>query len=78
MSERFPGESLVTQYFQKYSPKEWSYNHFLQRNRSAIVKLPPFSADWTGIDGAWQNRFLCVAKKIPAWEDSKWKWCGTS
>ncbi|RUS21573.1 hypothetical protein BC937DRAFT_92231 [Endogone sp. FLAS-F59071] len=53
--------------------KKWSYLDFLQSNWPRILLLPPFSTDWTGLDGAWQSRFLTNAKEMPHWDHSKLK-----
>ncbi|RUS12694.1 hypothetical protein BC937DRAFT_87234 [Endogone sp. FLAS-F59071] len=68
----FPGEAIVINYFTK-TPKNWSYLDFLKSNRSEILVLPPFTTDWTGLNGAWQGRFSSKAKENPQWDISKEK-----
>ncbi|KAG9305058.1 hypothetical protein G9A89_007461, partial [Geosiphon pyriformis] len=67
----FPGEAIIINYFTKTPPKNWSYLEFLKSNRSEILVLPPFAADWTGLNGAWQGRFSTKAKENPQWDISK-------
>ncbi|RUP45526.1 hypothetical protein BC936DRAFT_148057 [Jimgerdemannia flammicorona] len=66
--------SLTIRLFDSHYPifyenpsKQWSYLNFLKTNRPEIIKLPPFSTDWTGLNGAWQSRFLSKAKEMPQW-----------
>ena len=37
---------------------------FLRLNRATIVDAPPFSDDWTGVDGAWARRYLQEVSEI--------------
>ncbi|CAG8759610.1 10046_t:CDS:2 [Cetraspora pellucida] len=54
---------VLTQYLEERDPDNWSYAEFLNLNRDAIIKLPPFNAKWTSLDGTWHRRFLQEARK---------------
>ncbi|CAG8655454.1 5541_t:CDS:10, partial [Paraglomus brasilianum] len=41
-----------------------SYLEFLESNRSLIVKTPPLTEDWRGLNGAWYNRYLQTSKRL--------------
>ncbi|KAG9298147.1 hypothetical protein G9A89_002584 [Geosiphon pyriformis] len=71
--DNFSGENIFIEYFKKTSSEKWSYWHFLRSNQAEIITLPPFSDEWTGLDGAWQRRFFYKAKEMPQWEDLNWK-----
>ena len=72
-TNRFQTITVIQAYFKAYKSDKWSYLHFLQSNRSAIIKLEPFSTDWKGLNGTWYKRFILEAKTMPEWKDSNEK-----
>ena len=37
---------------------------FLNELRETIISSPPYTDDWTGLDGAWCNRFKKFSNKV--------------
>ena len=55
---------VLTQYLKEHDSDNWSYVEFLNLNRNAIIKLPPFNVKWTSLDGTWYRRFLQEACEL--------------
>lgn len=55
---------VLTQYLKERAPDNWSYVEFLNLNRDAIIKLPPYNVNWTSLEGTWYRRFLREACEL--------------
>ncbi|CAG8444428.1 382_t:CDS:2 [Ambispora gerdemannii] len=42
----------------------WSYMEFLTLNRTIIIELPPFTENWTGLNGTWFKRFVQASEEL--------------
>ncbi|CAG8756200.1 225_t:CDS:2, partial [Ambispora leptoticha] len=45
--------------------KTWNYEHFLNELKEIITNSPPYTEDWSGLDGTWYNRYIYHAKYDP-------------
>ncbi|CAG8717268.1 16709_t:CDS:10, partial [Funneliformis mosseae] len=59
----YDGYDVVLNYFKSYDSETWTYQHFLTELRETIISSPPYTDDWTGLDGAWCNRFKKFSNK---------------
>ncbi|CAG8708088.1 15989_t:CDS:2, partial [Acaulospora colombiana] len=51
-------------YLTSTAPSSVSYLGFLKSARHIIVKSPPLTEDWKGLNGAWYRRFSKATKKL--------------
>ncbi|CAG8785021.1 12007_t:CDS:2, partial [Dentiscutata erythropus] len=42
----------------------WSYMEFLTLNRTIIIESPPFTNNWTGLNGTWFKRFVQASEEL--------------
>jgi hypothetical protein len=65
----------LSSYLKKYDNP--TYRNFLDLNREEVIKSPPFTENWGGLESAWSNRFIrAVQTHIPdRFEDIKLKVC---
>ncbi|CAG8653721.1 8173_t:CDS:2, partial [Paraglomus occultum] len=54
---------VVREYLDSKEPEKWSYNEFLTEQRNAIITLPPFSDDWSSLNGTWLKRSCSAAEE---------------
>uniref|UniRef100_U9SRH1 Uncharacterized protein n=1 Tax=Rhizophagus irregularis (strain DAOM 181602 / DAOM 197198 / MUCL 43194) TaxID=747089 RepID=U9SRH1_RHIID len=75
MDEYYPGYEALSSYLKKFDNP--SYRNFLDLNREEVIKSPPFTENWGGLESAWSNRFIrAVQTHIPdRFEDIKLKVC---
>ncbi|GET56063.1 hypothetical protein GLOIN_2v1838532 [Rhizophagus irregularis DAOM 181602=DAOM 197198] len=73
MDEYYPGYEALSSYLKKFDNP--SYRNFLDLNREEVIKSPPFTENWGGLESAWSNRFIrAVQTHIPdRFEDIKLK-----
>ncbi|RGB21728.1 hypothetical protein C1646_731896 [Rhizophagus diaphanus] len=73
MDEYYPGYEALSSYLKKYDNP--TYRNFLVLNREEVIKSPPFTENWGGLESAWSNRFIrAVQTHIPdRFEDIKLK-----
>ncbi|CAG8465949.1 11538_t:CDS:2 [Paraglomus brasilianum] len=50
--EPYTGNEIVLKYFETYDEETWTYEHFLNELKEAIVISPSYTNDWSGLDGA--------------------------
>ncbi|CAG8532151.1 6874_t:CDS:2 [Paraglomus occultum] len=55
------------EYFKTNDRETWTYKHFLNEIRETIISSPPYSDDWSGLDGAWYRRYTYHASKLYLW-----------
>ncbi|RUO95988.1 hypothetical protein BC936DRAFT_142837 [Jimgerdemannia flammicorona] len=53
VDERYPGHKAVIAYFRDVDSVDCTYPHFLEALRETILESPPFTEDWSGLDGVW-------------------------
>ncbi|CAG8602051.1 2033_t:CDS:10, partial [Acaulospora morrowiae] len=53
----------VLEYFKTNDRETWTYKHFLNEIRETIIISPPYSGDWSGLDGAWYRRYIYHVEK---------------
>ncbi|CAG8535744.1 11165_t:CDS:2 [Funneliformis caledonium] len=53
----------INEYFKTNDRETWTYKHFLNEIRETIIISPPYSDDWSGLDGAWFRRYIYHANK---------------
>ncbi|CAG8541644.1 1888_t:CDS:10 [Acaulospora morrowiae] len=61
--EPYAGNDAVIEYFKTNDRETWTYKHFLNEIRETIIISPPYSDDWSGLDGAWYRRYIYHADK---------------
>ncbi|CAG8434375.1 14019_t:CDS:2 [Funneliformis mosseae] len=49
--EPYAGINVVLEYFKTNDRETWTYKHFLNEIRETIIISPPYSDDWSGLDG---------------------------
>ena len=47
------GFPVVLKYFETYDEETWTYEHFLNELKEAIITSSPYTNDRSGLDGAW-------------------------
>ncbi|CAG8590247.1 10885_t:CDS:10 [Diversispora eburnea] len=72
------GSEALESYLTSTAPGSVSYLGFLKSKRTIIIKTPPLSCDWKGLNGAWYGRFKKASKEfnLPlfAEEDTRAYW----
>ncbi|CAG8625511.1 11215_t:CDS:10 [Funneliformis mosseae] len=63
MSNQFPGYDEINDYFKIVNDEQCTYYNFLKKFQYVILNAPPYTDDWTGIDGVWYRRYSEYAKK---------------
>nr|CAG8667726.1 4465_t:CDS:2 [Entrophospora candida] len=63
MSNQYPGYDEISDYFKIVDNEQCTYYNFLKKFQHVILDSPPYTDDWTGIDGAWYRRYSEHAKK---------------
>ncbi|CAI2189770.1 9995_t:CDS:2, partial [Funneliformis geosporum] len=53
----------IDDYFKIIDNEECTYDNFLKKFRHVILDSPPYTEDWTGIDGIWYRKYSELAKK---------------
>ncbi|CAG8741484.1 9415_t:CDS:2 [Acaulospora morrowiae] len=51
MTETYIGNNAVLKYFETHDRKTWNYEHFLNELKEIIINSPPYTEDWSGLDG---------------------------
>ncbi|RUS27590.1 hypothetical protein BC938DRAFT_483030 [Jimgerdemannia flammicorona] len=64
--ERYPGHAAVIAYFRDVDSVDCTYAKFLHALRDVILESPPFTEDWSGLDGTWYRRYARLAKEPSA------------
>src|SRR6266542_3657123 len=41
-----------------------TYEHFLNELKETIITSPPYTNDWSGLDGAWYGRYIYHVNKV--------------
>ncbi|CAG8786234.1 10785_t:CDS:2, partial [Gigaspora rosea] len=59
----YTGFPAVLKYFETYDEETWTYEHFLNELKETIITSPPYTNDWSGLDGAWYGRYTYHANK---------------
>nr|CAG8618853.1 6969_t:CDS:2 [Entrophospora candida] len=62
MSKQYIGYEAVNAYFRDAIDTINTYPHFLLKLQDVILKSPPFTEDWGGLDGIWYERYIREAK----------------
>ncbi|CAG8734197.1 11487_t:CDS:2, partial [Funneliformis caledonium] len=53
----------INDYFKIVNDEQCTYYNFLKKFQYVILDAPPYTDDWTGIDGVWYRRYSEYAKK---------------
>ncbi|KAG9296335.1 hypothetical protein G9A89_014927 [Geosiphon pyriformis] len=57
VDERYPGHEAVIAYLRDVDSGDCTYPHFLDKLRDTVLESPPFTEDWSGLDGIWYKRY---------------------
>ncbi|CAG8633867.1 9752_t:CDS:2, partial [Ambispora gerdemannii] len=63
-NETEDNSDTLESYLTRTAPSSVSYLGFLESNRSLVVKTPPLSENWKGLNGAWYSRYLQTSKRL--------------
>ncbi|CAG8810678.1 44391_t:CDS:2, partial [Gigaspora margarita] len=55
--------TLIT-YLKGRESNFWSYMEFLTLNRTIVIESPPFTNNWTGLNGTWFKRFAQASEEL--------------
>ncbi|CAG8680873.1 43157_t:CDS:10 [Gigaspora margarita] len=61
--EPYIGNEAVLKYFETYDEDTRTYEHFLNELKETIITSPPYTDDWSGLDGAWYGRYTYHVNK---------------
>ena len=56
--------SNVTAHFRNVDDTTATYPKFLVNLRDVIFQVPPYTEDWSGLDGIWYERYLKEARSV--------------
>lgn len=62
--EPYIGNEAVLKYFETYDEDTRTYEHFLNELKETIITSPPYTDDWSGLDGAWYGRYTYHVNKV--------------